>query len=360
MTTPIRPTAKQATNIIGIEVGRGLAAFLVLMSHYAFLLVTGAHPVDALSTGVDFFFVISGFVFAPNILQKFSHTTAFYVRRFFRIYPLYVVAVVAMWLIKDAENTGLLVKHLLFLHSSFNFYETFSLNPAFWSLPVEIEFYLLIPFFAWVIQKYRPSLCLLIVGFLLLRNLIFALATPYDQANFYTILTLHLPAILVEFLFGMLCYKYLFIQKITVPALAHVIGFILAIAVMAYLAYVYGKYGNAWLQSNVLINANFNIVYALCYSVILINLVDLFRWLDGRSWRMFASILGSLSYGVYLSHNFSVAMLTKTGYLTEGLNGVLLAFTLTITLSVLGYYCLENPSRNFGRRLAQKIISKKN
>jgi peptidoglycan/LPS O-acetylase OafA/YrhL len=350
--------ANRQTNIIGIEVGRGFAAFLVLTSHYAFLFVAGSHPVDALSTGVDFFFVISGFVFAPNILQKSSHTTAFYVRRFFRIYPLYVVAVMAMWLIKDSEDTGLLVKHLLFLHSSFNFYETFSLNPAFWSLPVEIEFYILIPVIAWFMQKYSPPLWLLILLFLLLRNIIFALSTPYDQANIFTLITLHLPAIFVEFLFGLLCYKYLFIQKVTVPVLSHIVGFILSVSVMTYLACLYGKYGNAWLQSNVLINANYNIVYALCYSVILVNLVDLFRWLNDRGWQIFASVLGSLSYGVYLSHNFSIAVLAKTGYLTENLDGFLLAFTLTVVLSLLGYYLLENPARNFGRHFAHKIKHK--
>lgn len=52
-----------------IELFRGIAAFMVLTSHYAYFFTSELSFLNFLQTGVDLFFIISGFVFAPLILS---------------------------------------------------------------------------------------------------------------------------------------------------------------------------------------------------------------------------------------------------------------------------------------------------
>ncbi|MEX2365217.1 MAG: hypothetical protein WD601_01335, partial [Pseudohongiellaceae bacterium] len=65
---------------------------MVLVTHYARFITSAGSGLDFLWTGVDLFFVISGFVFAPMVFGEKVAIGPYLVRRFFRIYPLYFVA----------------------------------------------------------------------------------------------------------------------------------------------------------------------------------------------------------------------------------------------------------------------------
>ena len=73
-----------------IEGLRGLAAMLVVATHYAHLITDQAGAWGFASTGVDLFIVLSGFVFAPYMLGKPLYYPAHLVRRLLRLYPLYL------------------------------------------------------------------------------------------------------------------------------------------------------------------------------------------------------------------------------------------------------------------------------
>ena len=75
-----------------IEGWRGLAACMVVFAHYG--VVPGASwAVSRFTfTGVDLFFVLSGFVFAPYFFGKQVAWRGFAIKRFFRIYPAYFLA----------------------------------------------------------------------------------------------------------------------------------------------------------------------------------------------------------------------------------------------------------------------------
>lgn len=109
---------------------------------------------------VRLFFVLSGFSIHYSALKSLDYnfplTKQFLLpyafRRFFRIYPpyLFVCLVVAALYNADLGNT---IFHLLLIH---NFYEPyfFSINPAFWSIAVEAQFYLLYPLFLLLRNRY--------------------------------------------------------------------------------------------------------------------------------------------------------------------------------------------------------------
>src|SRR4051812_14362325 len=133
-----------------IEALRGFAALMVVTVHYARFLTADAGAWGVASTGVDLFFVLSGYVFAPYFFGKPLEMVPHLVRRFFRLYPLYVCALLTYVVLKlpDPSAWRHFWAHLFMLHTLGSLAIAFFYNPAFWSLPPEVEFYLLLPVLA--------------------------------------------------------------------------------------------------------------------------------------------------------------------------------------------------------------------
>lgn len=107
------------------------------------------YPLSYGSAGVAVFFVISGFCIHLNYARsRPSGWGAFFVRRFFRIYPPYLAAVLLFFLFWGwyrREDAGRqLFTHVIGFHN-LDGLTAFGINPAFWSIGVEIQLYLLFP-----------------------------------------------------------------------------------------------------------------------------------------------------------------------------------------------------------------------
>jgi peptidoglycan/LPS O-acetylase OafA/YrhL len=168
---------------------RGLAIFLVLLCHYVYAWPYGtphswssriATLTEEGQTGVDLFFVLSGFLIGGILLNSRSsprYYKTFYVRRFYRIIPLFYGWVVLFWL--ASPNAPLHFENHIgeFRAGSipywvyFIFIQNFVLGytPAqaiwlgsTWSLAVEEQFYLISPFLIRNLSK--ASLVKLLVG----------------------------------------------------------------------------------------------------------------------------------------------------------------------------------------------------
>ena len=138
---------------------RGLMTILVILSHYFGEL---AHGLRAMMFGwiaVNMFFVLSGFLIGKLILEKKDHANffaVFYVRRFARILPAYVITVLGLSLIisqigaawVDADVRFPLWSYLTFVQGFFmvstGAIGAHWLAPT-WTLAVEEHFYLVIP-----------------------------------------------------------------------------------------------------------------------------------------------------------------------------------------------------------------------
>jgi peptidoglycan/LPS O-acetylase OafA/YrhL len=100
--------------------------------------------------GVSIFFVLSGFVNHWSYLnaRKFS-LKSFFVRRFWRIYPPYLIALLYFAFIHwggriSTEGVRDFIAHIFLVHN-FNPDYIFGFNNSFWSIAVEVQFYLLYP-----------------------------------------------------------------------------------------------------------------------------------------------------------------------------------------------------------------------
>lgn len=168
--------ATQKINLAQLTWLRGLAAFWVICSHVNRAAEVGYTPKDNPSNsfilsaldlgtlGVALFFTLSGVtLFISNREISIESPIRFYIKRFFRIWPAYFVALLIYiiagflfreWYVGDPEfwvakqfmtdYSGLDV--VLYSLLAFNFSGPEGLfNNAFWSLPVEFQYYLVFP-----------------------------------------------------------------------------------------------------------------------------------------------------------------------------------------------------------------------
>ena len=169
---------------------RGTAILLVLVGHYFAAPGTGA--VRFLSgywvrlgwTGVDLFFVLSGFLIGGILLlarDSPNYFKTFYARRFFRIIPIYY-AWIAIYAVLSLIATSFLtarvgsvqkidisiLAHFMFLQ---NFHDFLKSTVSFWwlsltwSLAVEEQFYLVAPLLVRYLTKRVLALALIAVMF---------------------------------------------------------------------------------------------------------------------------------------------------------------------------------------------------
>jgi len=119
-------------------------------------------PMSFGQCGVAIFFVISGFCIHMAFHQHGCKWGEFYTRRFWRLMPAYVSALILGIVLISPINVGaLFVSHDFQLHFfshlflAHNFWDsTFkSINPAFWSLAVEAQLYLLYPLLLWMVVR---------------------------------------------------------------------------------------------------------------------------------------------------------------------------------------------------------------
>jgi peptidoglycan/LPS O-acetylase OafA/YrhL len=165
---------------------RGAAILSVMVFHYLDALTSGGrgvlgyfHSVVTLGwTGVDLFFVLSGFLIGGILLDARSspcYFKAFYVRRFYRIIPLYYVWICGYTMLVALGATRLmpagirlgtrppLYIYFLFLQNV-RVFHTSGVGAAWfgatWSLAVEEQFYLIIPLLIWLLPRRTLSVVL--------------------------------------------------------------------------------------------------------------------------------------------------------------------------------------------------------
>ncbi len=128
---------------------RGGAAFAVALPHYLTLNAPFQPFAEAFAiAGVEVFFVLSGFVLAPQIVdwvvgKPWRNLGVFLVRRWMRTIPPYAVALVVIALMTGNLLTADFVRYLFYVENLFASANRTDFYPVAWSLAVEEWFYLL-------------------------------------------------------------------------------------------------------------------------------------------------------------------------------------------------------------------------
>lgn len=164
-----------------LDLLRGIAILLVVLSHcatHASSVIPGLPRIgyDYGQLGVQLFFIVSGYTMMLTYGERTDLAAAgsFYLRRVFRIVPLFWIAIpfylaitngqgISEWAPDGVSATDVILTVLflqLFSPTAFN-----SVVPGGWSIAVEMQFYLLFPF---VIRLFRqrngPLLCYALIA----------------------------------------------------------------------------------------------------------------------------------------------------------------------------------------------------
>lgn len=176
MLRALRPVYPQAASVPpglrpDIEGLRALAVLAVIITHVTPKQLSGGF------TGVDVFFVISGYLIGRHLLEDIQagcfSFRRFYARRARRIFPALIVVLAAAsacgWLILSPREFASLGRHVaaaalfcnnFLLWSESGYFDSPSLSKPLlhlWSLGIEEQFYLLIPLLLWVGSRHHGA-----------------------------------------------------------------------------------------------------------------------------------------------------------------------------------------------------------
>lgn len=358
-----------------IEGLRGFAAIMVMVTHYTYFLTPHPGLWGFASTGVDLFFVLSGYVFAPYFFGKHLSLWPHLIRRFFRLYPLYFCALllyVALH-VPTAAAWDHFWPHLFFGQTLTSLAVANFYNSAFWSLPPEVEYYLFLPLLGWASLRLGSGRLGVVLVTLLAAALHLALvagASPVDTGiTARAVATVHLPGLLVEFMLGTLAYAMArsdFNRRFA--SLRLVLG-LLALVCMAvvfyrYVAPVQGLVRTVppWIGGNIGLGAALG--YALVVSgvagagqatpkLVANSLASLLSQPLNGGWQPIFVLVGELSYGVYLFHNAAPQIVGRVLPEAAGAAAALMCTGLTLLMALAAHHAVEKPMRAFGRRLSQ-------
>lgn len=285
-------------HILELDAVRGLAALAVLLCHLPRGFWFG-------ETGVDLFFVLSGFLITGIILRSIDHPkflSTFYLRRSLRIFPIYYLAIFLAFCLNSVRNhpgeTDGLPFYLLYLQNVHVYWgETtppvnISLGHT-WTLAIEEQFYLFWPFALFLLRRKAAvwlSLILLLVPFVLR-------ASGIDRI----VLFAHSDGLALG---AMLAYVYLRAPLESRKGLSNFFGIMSLITFIAYwllwfkLSAVSGYTGKKFITNNVAISL---------ISVSYFGFIGTIVFRAGSRWFGFLRNpwlvkIGTVSYGLYLYH----------------------------------------------------------
>ena len=331
-------------------------------------------------TGVNLFFVLSGFILAYTYLEPDQparvDSRSFWWARFARIYPLYIVSllvigpkVVGHFLDTNAWHTALakvvssLAPAATLTHAWIPPVRAIWNSPG-WTLSAEAFFYLCFPWLAVLVWKLPPRRAVWLAGASWLAGLLptlvsfsflpeATLATPASERMPESALSVLLriaPIVRIpEFIFGMALARAFFpraaaedaalpVRFPTALALGSFAGLVLAISFADHIP-------------RVLVHAG---VLNPFYGGLIVGLAHCRGWLERVMSIRLLVLFGEVSYAIYILHIpirlWLADWIGEEATLRMGPLFFLLYASLVLAISTLAFYGIEDPARGWLRR----------
>lgn len=352
-------------NIIGLDIIRGFAIFLVLIWHW----IPENHVINFMHNGkfgVNLFFVLSGYLISKSLYETqeksaFLELKTFYIKRFFRIFPIIYILLIILYVI-DYENFRQVQGwYWLYLVNVFlelgNNAVPYTIH--FWSLAVEEQFYIFWPIIFLLcikIKKFNYSFFITVFLSSIIFHFIYSYYFKLPYLSFYIYF--------YTFSIGAFIYK----NKISLQKSTNILLIIFLFSVCLITSYAIR---NNFIDQR-LTHFYLDLVFTLLSASILIFCI-LNESFFTKNKRFYSPIiyLGKISYGVYLFHYFMYPLnhylhITALKYnlkipfteiiLFPEFNNIYIRFIYffvqTVLISTISYYLFE---KRF-IRLSKKLI----
>lgn len=344
----------------GVQALRGLAALSVMLFHFRWN-INESYPNlgDRLfgwgATGVDLFFLISGFVIALTVKTTpatFSGAVNFLKRRAFRILPAYYAILIITFMLSGAMST------FHYEDKALNFFTSLIFQPAYhdhapfyiddsgmygirWTLNYEVYFYLVIGLLLMLPMRWL-FITLWFIASLLLLPWFNGYAINFSPTGYgFSSGQLNLisnPMILL-FIVGMIIGASIsYIQRINSK--------LMALLAFASLIFAYSQFSEGKFLAHGLLSSGW--IYALVLFFVIGAERSIENWVP--QWLL---KLGDISFSLYLIHNLFNYGLAKR-FDSTSIEPGMLRFTLSIVLSLLlawlSWRYIEKPAYRIGKR----------
>ena len=342
--------------LLELDALRGIAALMVVLFHF-----TMDRPEMNLGfkygvTGVDFFFIISGFVIFLT-LSNTKNWKDFVVSRFSRLYPTYwtvVTFTALMWVVykwmHQESMDGLFTQYLGNMTMLQYYLKITSFDEPYWTLLVEMQFYvvmLLIFNFKWLNKIVVLGLAGL--SFILLNHFVLSSAVPaifkYSRGLFQ--LVNHFPL----FFAGILFYSIKFRMGSRIAKIP------LLMACLATQIVLYADGGTSFLYIS---QWEYAMMLTIYFAVFSLYAFDIPLRIVNRV----TVYLGTISYSLYLVHKFvcvSIIIPTLSKYTSLGFWTIVFGVCVptVIILASLITFLVEKPALQYIRDIYKKSSRKK-
>jgi peptidoglycan/LPS O-acetylase OafA/YrhL len=374
------PTLGDCNRIRELDGLRGAAIAMVLIHHY-FQINLIARPGSVLAylqaaarlswTGVDLFFVLSGFLIGGILLDSREATnyySVFYRRRFFRIVPIYVVTLlltaglVSLRLGPDSGPFKWLTTEGAPWYAYLTFTQNFWMAHAAsfgwnglamtWSLAVEEQFYLTVPLYIralsrrWLVRALLIGIC----GAPVLRTLLLHFGSD-TSVGIYTMMLCRSDALLLGVLAALLLRDERWRERFRNSGVAFYTCIPVFLLGLGFLTM------RAWnLTTSIMKTAGYTWV-GLFYVTILLFVLARPESILSKCLRMkWLCWLGTLAYGIYLFHIGILYLLfgliwghAPTLDCIPAFLVTLAALALTLLLAMISWRYFEQPLLRLGR-----------
>ena len=332
-----------------LDILRSFAVSVVLIDHLVRTLAahTGFHNAAVMAftsqighAGVLAFFVHTSLVLMYS-LERLNRTAGrvglrFYLRRFFRIYPLSVFCItlvlvfhipISAWRDASVITPRVILANLFLVQ---NLFTKISVINSLWSLPYEVQMYLVLPALYYLSRR-KNSLIYLGGLFVVFCCLGFLISWKTDHLN----MAAYIPC----FICGVLCFSL----RDRIPASVSSVlwpPFVLLLI-------------SGWCLTNLHDGPNFWIGWIFC---LLLGLaINLFHDSTNKPLNVVAEKVALYSYGVYLIHVPVLYLVFMVLNIKNLFFGPLLFVALTFAASVILYHFIEYPFIEIGRILSSRV-----
>jgi peptidoglycan/LPS O-acetylase OafA/YrhL len=290
-------------------------------------------------TGVIAFFVHTSLVLMYSLERMASKvdrlTLHFYIRRFFRIYPLSIFCITlalvlhipgATWKPADVNTPRIIIANLFLVQ---NIFTKISVVGPLWSLPYEVQMYLVLHalYYLALMKRGALYLCGLFAIFACLGFVIFARTGHLNMAAY-------VPC----FLSGVLCFALRDRIRATVPSWLWAPFLLLMIT--------------GFCLTNLHGDPNFWIGWIFC--LVLGLSIDAFHDSTNKPLNAAAEKVALYSYGMYLLHVPALYLVFMVLGIKSLAFGPVLFLALTIVASIITYHFIEAPLIDVGRKISSR------
>jgi len=343
MTAPVSRQPGQRGRIQTLDAFRALAIAAVLLFHftyrfgpvYAHMNLYGyRHNVDWFSAGwlgVDYFFMVSGFVILMTA-ERCTSRREFFVRRMSRLYPTYLLGMTITFVLCTYLGVPRFYRTWGEFLTGFTmaspFFHTEWVDGAYWSLLVELKFYFYIVILYFSIAEHFAELWAALCSLAIVLSFF-----PHSGAE--AVLSI---SALPFFSAGMAFYRLYKFRRFTKDVL------IFAGAGVA-------SYFATWCHNPWYVHALIAVM-VLSFAALVWGKLD---WLATPP----LVFLGGISYPLYLIHeNVGVALIVRMNGISA-LNGwpsVLIAASAVVVMASVIHYTFEESSQKVCRRILSKWL----